>query len=511
MNEAQLTIAKSYDGLIDDYVTDMDALEQAREDLGNMNCQYRSSKLHRTLVDLQDTVNNSINTDVHVGTVCIPAADAVITVAGMSIALPIPAEKVTSLYTALNPSLVGVEMRGDVFDTNLRMSHEAPADSMQVSHSISTFDFPFELEEIHQKICPSAVSIRAELYKLVMYGVGDFFVPHRDSMSSADMFGSISMQLPILSESGTSQERTVSNSVKDPGQLVFYIGRETPECNCESLSTSSMYSDCYNADVQWAHTVDLGSLERITTTDGNIAMSFAAWTGDVLHEVRRVESGYRAVLVYRLYKQGHKESYIPLPLRLSVEEKIMSVFNTMNSEAHHHFRYLGVILRHAYAPAGLQPEYLKGIDAVMYSIASKTNKCLLFNAHQVDEGPLATRYNLRKDAVTYLMFLTTEVVPADVDFSSDDARESMAKHYKVFTNTAWIQLGFGTLVGGGFCFGNVTTSTDWWYRSAVMIITQEPSLWMRRRPLFLIMTKGSRTMRQLNSLLEVMKTIASFL
>ncbi|KAH9577342.1 hypothetical protein LSM04_003162 [Trypanosoma melophagium] len=125
-------------------------------------------------------------------------------------------------------------------------------------------------------------------------------------MTPADMFGSISMQLPVLCENGTGEEHKDSDNVKDPDQLVFYIAREISEGKCESISTSSCYKECYKTDVQWAQTVDLGALKTAVRKDGNIAMSYAAWTGDVLHEVRRVNSGYRAVSVYRLYKEGHK-------------------------------------------------------------------------------------------------------------------------------------------------------------------------------------------------------------
>ncbi|KAH9577292.1 hypothetical protein LSM04_001949 [Trypanosoma melophagium] len=158
--------------LIGDYVSDLDAVEQARVELDELNTRYRSSELCKEMINLEDTVNASINTDVNVGTVCIPAADAIMTVAGMSIALSITAKNAISLYSALDPFLVGVEMRGDVFNTNLRMSHEASAASMQVNHCMATFEFPDELEEIHQKISPSAVSIRAELYNLVIVRCG---------------------------------------------------------------------------------------------------------------------------------------------------------------------------------------------------------------------------------------------------------------------------------------------------------------------------------------------------
>ncbi|KAH9577226.1 hypothetical protein LSM04_000718 [Trypanosoma melophagium] len=120
----------------------------------------------------------------------------------------------------------------------------------------------------------------------------------------------------------------------------------------------------------------------------------------------------------------------------------------------------------------------------MYSIASRSNICLLFNAHKVHKGHIATRYSLRKELVTYLLFLTTDIVPADVDFSGDEARQDMTRHYKVFTNTPWIQLRFGTLVDVYGC-GDVVC--------------------------FLLLPKDQKSMRQVKLHSDVMERIASFL
>ncbi|KEG12293.1 hypothetical protein DQ04_01831110 [Trypanosoma grayi] len=522
MNEVQLRAAESYKGLLEAYSTSEESLVSSRSKIRALNEHYEGSDLQKSLGVLESTMNASINTDVYVGTVCTRVDDAVMDVLAERVMLPIGADVAHSLYAKLDPSLVGVERRGDVLDPSLRMSHEAAADVLRIGGPLASFDFPEEVRRVHEHLCPSAMSIRVQLYKLVIYGEGDFFVPHRDSMSSADMLGSISLQLPVAHDTDTvaTEADREARGVKRHGQLVFYVGRNSTEAGENSISTTSLYSGCYDEQEQFAQTVDLGALSSAVAEDGTITMSYAAWTGDVLHEVRRVENGYRAVLLYRLYKQGHKVSYISASLRTTVTQGIARVMSAMalgstkgsgDGDDESDFRYLGVVLRHAYPPAGLQPEFLKGVDAVMHNIASMTNQCLLFNAYEMREGTFGSRHLRCKEAVARMVFLTTDATPSGINFSDEDALEAMGSQYKLFAKTAWVVLGLGTLVGGGFCFGNADCGTDWWYRAAVMIVTPEPSLWKRRRGLFLVTSKGPECMRGLLSNLDVMERIASFL
>lgn len=99
--------------------------------------------------------------------------------------------------------------------------------------------------------------VAAELYKLLMYEPGSFFVEHRDTKKSAGMFATLVLVLP---------------SVCSGGELIVRLrGREV----------------C----------IDLNSAEPAE-------VSFAAFYADCVHEVRPVTSGYRLTLIYNLSRKG---------------------------------------------------------------------------------------------------------------------------------------------------------------------------------------------------------------
>ncbi|KLO11835.1 hypothetical protein SCHPADRAFT_905703 [Schizopora paradoxa] len=94
----------------------------------------------------------------------------------------------------------------------------------------------------------------AELYKLNVYGKGSFFKPHKDTPRGDKMFGSLVVVLPTAHEGGT---------------LILRHG-----------------------DAEWKFESDAVPPSSIT---------YAAFYGDVEHEVAEVKSGFRLTLTYNLY------------------------------------------------------------------------------------------------------------------------------------------------------------------------------------------------------------------
>jgi predicted 2-oxoglutarate/Fe(II)-dependent dioxygenase YbiX len=97
----------------------------------------------------------------------------------------------------------------------------------------------------------------ADLYKLLVYDPGSFFVNHRDTEKAAGMFATLIMVLPSLYTGGA--------------LLVRHRGREVRlELSCPEPSQ----------------------------------VAFAAFYADCVHEVLPITSGYRLALVYNLRRQG---------------------------------------------------------------------------------------------------------------------------------------------------------------------------------------------------------------
>ncbi|KAJ6506390.1 hypothetical protein C8R47DRAFT_1241782 [Mycena vitilis] len=100
--------------------------------------------------------------------------------------------------------------------------------------------------------------IDAELYKLNVYGKGDFFKAHKDTPRAENMFGSLVV---------------VFSTAHVGGALLLRHGKKEEEFNAAHI---------------------LSSFDTPT-------VAYAAFYGDVEHEVKVVESGHRVTLTYNLY------------------------------------------------------------------------------------------------------------------------------------------------------------------------------------------------------------------
>ena len=168
-----------------------------------------------------------------------------------------------------------------------------------------------------------AGAVQAEFYKLLVYGEGDFFVSHRDTEKSAGMFATLVIVLP-------------SNYAG--GELVVrHYGRE-------------IRLDMRRGDPSEA--------------------AFAAFYADCLHEVLPITSGCRLTLIYNLLR---KAGSLPEPPDYRTEQDRVSrllrqwadASNTPEGGLPEKIVYP---LQHAYTPAELSFEALKGADAAVAAV-----------------------------------------------------------------------------------------------------------------------------------------------
>jgi hypothetical protein len=161
--------------------------------------------------------------------------------------------------------------------------------------------------------------VAADLYKLLVYDAGSFFVDHRDTEKVPGMFATLVVVLP---------------SIHSGGELVVrHLGRE----------------------------VVLDSRPEEPSEIG-----FAAFYADCVHEVRPILSGYRPTLVYHLrFLDGRQPPRSP---DYANEEGRAAEILRGWAEAAEEPDKLIVALEHAYTPAELSFATLKGRDAGLASV-----------------------------------------------------------------------------------------------------------------------------------------------
>jgi hypothetical protein len=169
-------------------------------------------------------------------------------------------------------------------------------------------------------------AVTAELYKLLVYDAGGFFVPHRDTEKAPTMFGTLVVVLPSTFAGGE--------------LIVRHAGRETvlelPGEDVACVAYGAFYSDC-------------------------------------VHELRPITEGYRVCLVYNLVRRGGARPVAPDNSR-----EIEAVAGFLGAwargeeededEAPSLPDKLVHVLEHHYTPAELSFAGLKNRDAAVASV-----------------------------------------------------------------------------------------------------------------------------------------------
>lgn len=165
-------------------------------------------------------------------------------------------------------------------------------------------------------------AVEAELYKLLVYDNGDFFVSHRDSEKVAGMFATMVLVLP---------------SDYSGGELVVrHQGREAR--------------------------LDLHR-------DEPAEAAFAAFYADCVHQVLPIASGYRLALIYNLVRKGNVD--LPQPPDHEAErQRAAALLRGWTESPGTGAKPSKLIypLEHAYTEAELGFPALKGVDAAVAAV-----------------------------------------------------------------------------------------------------------------------------------------------
>ncbi|GAM24051.1 hypothetical protein SAMD00019534_072260 [Acytostelium subglobosum LB1] len=128
-------------------------------------------------------------------------------------------------------------------------------------------------------------TVTAELYKLLVYDKGSFFLPHRDSEKADNMFGTLVLSLPCPQRGG---DLVINHSGRD----------EVVSLENDSIST-----------IKWT-----------------------AFFADCQHEVKPVTEGNRVCLVYNLLRSGGKKLDISIASSSSIIQGFKQVFGGADAE-----------------------------------------------------------------------------------------------------------------------------------------------------------------------------------
>ncbi|MGQ7843796.1 2OG-Fe(II) oxygenase [Granulosicoccus sp. 3-233] len=177
------------------------------------------------------------------------------------------------------------------------------------------------LEEMRTQLGLPEGRLTAKVDKLLIYGPGQFFKPHRDTERADDMIGTLVVALPTSHKGG-------SLIVTHEGESRRFITRESTS---PKLSLYAFYADCE-------------------------------------HEVRPVTEGYRVVLSHTLhFKASAPRTAFPDAANPHIEEALQAYFdksrfkeNTWRSGSDRKLVYL---LDHAYSQRSLNWNHLKGKDS----------------------------------------------------------------------------------------------------------------------------------------------------
>src|SRR5271157_3848593 len=178
------------------------------------------------------------------------------------IALPLLSVQAEQLVATAQAAPYG---RADetVLDTNVRRTWQIGAERVRIGGK----HWPQTLEKILARVGEGlgvAEPIAAELYKLLIYDQGSFFVNHRDTEKAPGMFATLVLTLSSMSTGGE--------------LVVRHKGREVRlDLRCEEPSE----------------------------------VAFAAFYADCVHEVLPVTAGCRLTLVYNLLRKG--KGPVPTP------------------------------------------------------------------------------------------------------------------------------------------------------------------------------------------------------
>ncbi len=270
-----------------------------------------------------------------------------------TLSFPLPPAHIAALIAAAERAPYG---RGEqtVVDTSVRRVWQIDAARVRISGKNWTQSLGRILTETGRGLGCEDAAIQAELYKLLVYDPGGFFLVHRDSEKAPGMFGTLLLQLPSPHVGGELRIRQ--------GNRETHIDLSATDCS------------------------ELG---------------FAAFYADCEHEVRPIESGHRVCLVFNLLRGAASDT--PLASAPNHDAEVGQAARLIGAafSAEDAPRKLAWLLAHQYSQAELGFDTLKGVDAAVAGVLCRAADAAACHAHlgvvHIEEsGPADVHYVPRR-------------------------------------------------------------------------------------------------------------------
>ena len=234
-----------------------------------------------------------------------------------TLSFPVPDAQIDALVRLAQRAPYG---RGEetIVDTSIRNVWQIAPGKVKVGGKSWAANFENILSKVKAGLgCGDAI-VSAELYKLLVYDRGGFFLSHRDTEKTDGMFGTLVVTLPSTYRGGALRIR--------------HAGREV--------------------------TVD-------TKASDPSELSYVAFYADCEHEALPVQEGNRVCLVYNLHPKALGRAGVGILQAPQYESQITEAATILGrvltaAEAPAKIAWL---LDHQYSPAGLSFSVLKGADA----------------------------------------------------------------------------------------------------------------------------------------------------
>ncbi|MBL8470448.1 MAG: 2OG-Fe(II) oxygenase [Rhodocyclaceae bacterium] len=261
------------------------------------------------------------------------------------LAFPVLPQQAKQLQEVAEPAPYG-QGAHTLVDTAVRRTWQIAAERVRLGGKY----WPRDLDAIVQR-CAQGLGVAdpvvAQLYKLLIYDEGSFFLSHRDTEKAPGMFATLSMVLPSAHSGGE--------------LLVRHAGREV----CLDLST--------------AEPPDI---------------TYAAFYADCQHELRPLRSGWRIALVFNLLRVG--AGRLPqAPSHAEQEDALAALLQDWAAQPPAAEQPCKIVypLEHAYSHAELSFATLKNADAaaakVLTAAAARANCELHLGSIAITENGMA--------------------------------------------------------------------------------------------------------------------------
>lgn len=209
-----------------------------------------------------------------------------------------------------------------IVDTNVRKVWELNPEQFEIKNPQWQKNLADICGEIQTDL-GVATEIYAEIYKLLIYETGSFFLPHRDTEKMDGMFATLIVVLPSKHEGG---ELIIRH---DDEERCFAFGGE----------------------------------------DSNHQIRYATFYADCEHEVKRVTDGYRLCLVYNLALKQKDYPQFFAPKHSDIVNQLAETLRAIKIPADEN--KLVVLLDHQYTAAELSFNTLKNKDRIQAQLLMK--------------------------------------------------------------------------------------------------------------------------------------------